>query len=264
MVVLEALEVTAGYGPLPVIQGVTVRVSAGAIAVVVGPNGSGKSTLLKTIVGLLKPTLGSIHLDGTSVGGWRPYRIARLGMGYVPQVNNVFPSLSIVENLEIGATGVGGEAAGAIEAVLTDFPDLDEARHKKGGQLSGGQRNLLGLARALVNRPKAMLIDEPTAGLAPANSARVWEQIVRIRTAGIGVVVVEQNVDAALAHADWVFVMANGRLQLEGAPSDISSSQLDDIFLGRAAEAADLTTATPSEVRLRAAQAQGGSGHADS
>ena len=224
---------TAGYGALPIVQSVTIRAEAGSITAVIGPNGSGKSTLLKAIVGLLKVTSGQVRLDGRDVAGWRAYRIARAGIGYVPQLSNVFPSLTVVENLEMGAVAAQRRNRPSAEQVLSDFPDLDAARGKRAGHLSGGQRNLLGVARALMMAPKTVLVDEPTAGLAPANAERVWQQLERIRVRGIAIVVVEQNVDAALAHSDWSYVMANGGIQLEGPSTSIELGELDDIFLGR-------------------------------
>ena len=224
---------TAGYGALPVVQSVTIRAEAGSITAVIGPNGSGKSTLLKAIVGLLKVTSGRVQLDGKDIAGWRAYRIARAGIGYVPQLSNVFPSLTVVENLEMGAVAAQRRDRPSADQVLSDFPDLDAARGKRAAHLSGGQRNLLGVARALMMAPKTILVDEPTAGLAPANAERVWRQLERIRGRGIAIVVVEQNVDAALAHSHWSYVMANGGIQLEGPSTSIVLGELDAIFLGQ-------------------------------
>jgi ABC-type branched-subunit amino acid transport system ATPase component len=233
MSLLEVDGLTAGYGALPIVQSVTIRAEAGSITAVLGPNGSGKSTLLKAIVGLLKLTSGRVRLNGTDLAGWRPYRIARGGIGYVPQLNNVFPSLTVVENLEMGAVAAERRNRPTVDQVLSEFPDLDAARSKRAGHLSGGQRNLLGVARALMMAPTTILVDEPTAGLAPSNAERVWQQLERIRAQGIAIVIVEQKVDAAIAHSHWSYVMANGGIQLEGPSSGIELGKLDDIFLGR-------------------------------
>jgi ABC-type branched-subunit amino acid transport system ATPase component len=229
---LEVDGLTAGYGSLPVVQSVSIRAEAGSITAVIGPNGSGKSTLLKAIIGLLRLSSGRVRLEGKDITGWRPYQIAREGLGYVPQLSGIFPSLTVIENLEMGAVAAAQRNRPTVDHVLADFPDLKAAGTKRAGQLSGGQRNLLGVARALMMAPKAILVDEPTAGLAPANAERVWQQLERISSRGLAVLVVEQNVDAALARSQWSYVMANGGTQLEGPSKEIALPKLDDIFLG--------------------------------
>ena len=223
---------TAGYGKLPVLHGIGMRAEAGSVTVVVGPNGSGKSTLLKAIIGLLKPSDGSVYLNERNVTGWPSHRIVRSGIGYVPQVNNVFPSLTVVENLEMGAYSYVGESRPRIELLLKAFPDLSASRTKRAGTLSGGQRNLLGVARALVLNPSTLLVDEPTAGLAPTNAQRMWEQLVGVAKTGTAVVVVEQNVDMGLAHADAAYVLIDGRNALSGSSIEVRSADLRAMFLG--------------------------------
>ncbi len=233
MGLLNVESLTAGYTQLPVIEGIGLKAEGGSIVAIVGPNGSGKSTLLKAIIGLLKPMSGRVQADGEDVTGWPSHRIVSRGIGYVPQFNNVFVSLNVVENLEMGAFSYSGDARPRVEKVLASFPDLAAARSKKAGALSGGQRNLLGVARALMLEPKVILVDEPTAGLAPQNSTRVWEALMKIAEAGTAVVVVEQNVDMALEHASWAYVMVAGRNRLNGRADAVRGHDLHAIFLGQ-------------------------------
>jgi ABC-type branched-subunit amino acid transport system ATPase component len=229
---LLAERITAGYGKVPVIEDVSLRVAPGSVAAVVGPNGAGKSTLLRAIFGLLRQVSGRVVVGGRDVSGWRPYQIARHGMAYVPQVDNIFPSLSVVENLEMGAFTRRTGTQERIAEVLALFPDLAAARRRRAGELSGGQRNILGMARALMLEPAVVLLDEPTAGLSPAYTTVVWEQVRRIAGTGAAVVVVEQNVDLALRHADWGYVLVAGRNRLEGPCGVLAKENLPAIFLG--------------------------------
>jgi ABC-type branched-subunit amino acid transport system ATPase component len=230
---LRVSGLTAGYTQLPVIEEVSIACDPGSIVAILGPNGSGKSTLLKAIVGLLKPMSGHVQIGDTDITGWASFRIVRSGLSYVPQLNNVFVSLSVVENLEMGGFSYGGDIRERVRQVLGAFPDLAAAPRRKAGQLSGGQRNLLGVARALMMEPKVILVDEPTAGLAPVNAKRIWGQLMRIAESGTAVVVAEQNVDAAMKHADRAYVLATGRTRLEGATSDIDNQDLQAVFLGQ-------------------------------
>ncbi len=229
---LRAERITAGYGRVPVIEDVSIRVAPGSIAAVIGPNGAGKSTLLRAIFGLLRQVSGRVVVGGRDVSGWRPFQIARHGMAYVPQVDNIFPSLSIVENLEMGAFTRRTGTRARIAEVLALFPDLAAAGHRRAGELSGGQRNMLGMARALMLEPTVVLLDEPTAGLSPAYTTVVWEQVRRIAATGAAVVVVEQNVDLALRHADWGYVLVAGRNRLDGPCGALADEDLPAIFLG--------------------------------
>src|SRR5262249_28577796 len=154
-----------------------VHVLPGQLACVVGPNGSGKSTLLKAIMGIIKTTSGSVATGDADITGRQTHQIVRAGVSYVPQSANVFPSLTVIENLEMGAYIHSGSLQDRVEAVLDSFPDLAQARRKRGSELSGGQRNLLGVARALMTNPRVVLVDEPSAGLAPANTRIIWEQL---------------------------------------------------------------------------------------
>lgn len=158
--------------------------------------------------------------------------MARAGMGYVPQVSNVFPSMSVTENLEMGAFTRKGDIKERMNEVLTMFPDLREAQRRPAGVLSGGQRNMLGMARALMLDPKVLLLDEPTAGLAPMYVERIWDRVGAIAATGTSVVVVEQNVDLALEHSDWAYIMIAGRNLMDGPAEEIKQADLAAIFLG--------------------------------
>lgn len=232
MSVLLAERITAGYGKVPIVQGVSVRAEVGQVVSIVGPNGAGKSTFLKAVFGLLRKVDGRVEVDGCDVSHLPPHRIAVSGMAYVPQVNNVFPSLSIVENLEMGAYTRRQGMRERIEEVLEIFPDLKAARSGRAGVLSGGQRNMLGMARALMLSPRVVLLDEPTAGLSPAYTTVVWKQVRRVAETGTVVVVVEQNVDLAVSHSDWTYVLVAGRNRLDGAASEVAKEDLSSIFLG--------------------------------
>jgi ABC-type branched-subunit amino acid transport system ATPase component len=224
--------VTAGYGPIPVVRGLKVRAEAGRVVGILGANGSGKSTFMKALTGQLKLDGGSVWVGDREITGLPAYQIARSGLGYVPQVANVFPSLTVVENLEIGGYTRKQGLKQRIGEVLDIFPDLKNATTKRAGALSGGQRNLLGMARALMLDPTVVLFDEPTAGLSPAYTQIVWEQVKRIAASGAAAVVVEQNVDLALEGADWIYLLVDGRNHLEGTPVEIRSHDITAIFLG--------------------------------
>jgi branched-chain amino acid transport system ATP-binding protein len=230
---LLAEGITAGYTALPVIRDMTVTADEGQIVSIIGPNGSGKSTLLKAIIGLLKSTAGRVTIADCNVTGWRSDRIVRQGIAYVPQTQNVFVSLSVVENLEMGAFIRTGDIRPQIEKVLAAFPDLSKARTKKAGNLSVGQRNMLGLARALMCEPRVILVDEPTAGLAPDNVRVIWDQLLGIAASGVAVVVVEQNVDMALKSSNMCYLMIAGQNKLAGPSADMRQRDLNAIFLGQ-------------------------------
>jgi ABC-type branched-subunit amino acid transport system ATPase component len=219
-------DLTAGYGGPPIIEGVGLEARPGAITAVVGPNGAGKSTLLKTIAGVIRPSRGEIRVCGQVTTGLTADKLVQRGMAYVPQVANVFPSLTVFENLEMGAyTSKSSSAVRArIEELYELFPDLRLAARRPAKTLSGGQRNMLAMARGLMSRPKVLLVDEPTAGMAPKFESAVWEHIVQVRQTGVAVVVVEQNTRRTLSHADWAYVLVLGRNRLSGPPAQL----LDD------------------------------------
>lgn len=232
MAVLDVRNLTAGYSKVPVINEVNFQVALSQVVTIVGPNGAGKSTSLKATFGLVQRQAATILLDEEDVTALPTHILAREGLGYVPQVDNVFPSMTVEENLQLGALVHKGSATSRRDEVFEIFPALAEARQRRGGQLSGGQRNMLGMARALMSDPKVVLLDEPTAGLSPANVDVVWSQIRRIADLGTSVVVVEQNVSRALRHADWVYVLVAGRNYLDGNPASLEHVDLGAIFLG--------------------------------
>jgi ABC-type branched-subunit amino acid transport system ATPase component len=226
---LATEDLVAGYVPeVDILGGVSIAVDAGQIVTVVGPNGAGKSTLIKTIFGLLRPRGGRVTLRGEDLTGLEPHAIARRGMSYVPQLENVFPSLSVEENLEMGALE-RGTARQRIEAMYELFPRLGERRRQAAGTMSGGERQMLAMARALIPDPHVLLLDEPSAGLAPAFVEAVFEQVRRINSAGVTVVMVEQNARRALAMSDVGYVLDLGRNRFRGSGREL----LDDPEVAR-------------------------------
>lgn len=234
MPALLAERVTARYGPVTAVHEATVKVDDGALVAIIGPNGAGKSTFVKALAGVLRPAAGRVLLGGEDIAGLAAHKIARRGLGYVPQNSNVFPNLSVLENLEMGGFTRKSGLQARIAEVLDIFPDLAKAAKKRAGALSGGQQNMLAMARALMLDPRVMLLDEPTAGLSPAYTQVVWGQIQRLAQAGIGTLVVEQNVDRALANAGWVYVFVGGTNHVEGPSAQVAALDLASIFLGKA------------------------------
>ena len=232
MHVLQVDNLTAGYGKIPIIRDVSLVADLGQVVAVVGPNGAGKSTALKALFGLIARMDGKVYLDGTDISSLPPHQVAQAGMAYVPQVDNVFPSMTIDENLELGGFVERGSIEARKEVVFEIFPELALARARRAGLLSGGQRNMLGMARALMSNPKVVLLDEPTAGLSPSNVDVVWSQIGQVSSLGTTVVVVEQNVDRALGNADWVYILVAGTNHEEGNPVELAKLDLATIFLG--------------------------------
>ncbi len=242
-------DVEAGYGDALVLRGVSLRAAEGELVAIIGPNGAGKSTLLKVVYGLVRPTAGTIRYAGDDVAGLRPEELTRRGLNYVPQHANVFPSLSIKENLQVGSVVLPrDERRRALDAVYEQFPLLAERRRQRAGTLSGGQRKLLAIARALVSSPKALLLDEPSAGLAPQAIDLVFEQLDAIRERGISIVMVEQNAQRALELADTGYVLDMGRNAYEGnGRSLLRNPKVAELYLGRSTAASSSTsTSAPS------------------
>ena len=218
-------DLTAGYGGPPIIEGISLEARPGAITAIVGPNGAGKSTLMKAIAGVVRPSGGEIKVCGQVTTGLTADKLVRHGMAYVPQVANVFPSLTVVENLEMGGYNRKSGVRERIEELYELFPDLRPAARRPARTLSGGQRNMLAMARGLMSDPKVLLVDEPTAGMAPKFEAAVWQHIVQIRQTGVAVVVVEQNTRRTLTHADWAYVLVLGRNRLSGSPTQLLNDE---------------------------------------
>jgi ABC-type branched-subunit amino acid transport system ATPase component len=235
---LRLQDVAAGYGQAPVISHVNLTVALGEIVAVVGPNGAGKSTLLKAILGIVKPSEGRISLAGEPIGGLATNHVARLGVGYVPQVKDVFEPLTVRENLEVGGyTLPRSEVAGRVEEVLERYPALAAMRSRPAGYLSGGERKQLAMARVLMLRPSLLILDEPTAGLAPQLAHELLTgHVTRLAGGGVAILLVEQHAHEALAISDWAYVMAGGRVQVAEAASTLGArDDLGDIFLGTTA-----------------------------
>jgi len=230
---LRAVDLTAGYDGPPVLDSVSVEVSCGEMAVILGPNGAGKSTLAKAILGQISVTQGSVYLRGEEVTGMGAHKLVRRGLAYLPQLMNVFDEMSVIENLEMGGFTIKKGLADRIEQLLELFPDLAVDRKKKAMALSGGQQRMLALARMLMTEPAVAILDEPTSGLSPLYAERIWEQTQRIRELGVGLLVVEQNAQAAVDHADTVFVLAQGRNVLSGAADEIRArDEMTSILVG--------------------------------
>jgi ABC-type branched-subunit amino acid transport system ATPase component len=232
---LRAAGVTAGYGGDPVIRDVTVRADPGEIVSLVGANGSGKSTLLKSLVGVVRVTAGTVEVGGTDVTRRPPEEVARAGVGYVPQVDDVFAPLTVRENLEMGGYLLPGrEVRPRIDAVVAVFPRLGTMLTRTAGKLSGGERKMLAMGRVLMLQPSVFLLDEPTANLAPAIARTLLEEHVRALAAGgAAVLVVEQRARAVLAISDRTYVLAGGEVRMEGTPADLAASPaFVESFLG--------------------------------
>jgi ABC-type branched-subunit amino acid transport system ATPase component len=223
---LVATDVTAGYGGDPVIRDVSVRAGPGQVISVVGPNGSGKSTLLKAIVGVLRVSAGKVSIRGRDVTNAAPEDMARTGVGYVPQVEDVFAPLTVRENLEMGGYLLPrGQVPDRIEHVLTVFPRLKAMVRRPAGKLSGGERKMLAMGRVLMLRPDVFLLDEPTANLAPAIARTLLdEQVTALAKSGAAVLIVEQRARAVLAVSDYTYVMGGGQLRMEGTPAELTVS----------------------------------------
>jgi neutral amino acid transport system ATP-binding protein len=234
-VVLEMTHIVAGYSDeVDILTGISIVVREGEIVSVLGPNGAGKSTLLKTAVGLLGPKQGTISLRGYDITGRRPSAIVRLGLGYVPQRQNIFENMTVWENLEIGATAKPGIAAARrIEALMELFPRLAERRRQIVGTMSGGERQLVAIARALVAEPFILLLDEPSAGLAPVFVESLFEQIRVVNRLGVTILMVEQNARRALEFSDRGYVLDLGRNALEGKAIELlTDTRLAELYLG--------------------------------
>lgn len=231
---LEVENVYAGYiKDLNILQGVNFKINPGELVAVIGPNGAGKSTLAKTIFGLLTPNQGKITFKGEDITHLKSDKIVQRGMCYVPQIVNVFPSLTVEENLEMGAFILKGSLKELKEEIFTMFPKLKQRRGQRGGTLSGGERQMLAMGRSLMLKPDLLLLDEPSAALSPILVNSVFEQIKAINQNGTAIVLVEQNARKALAMADRGYVLESGRDRFEGAGQDLlNDPQVGELYLG--------------------------------
>jgi branched-chain amino acid transport system ATP-binding protein len=225
---------TAGYGGPPIIEQVSLSARRGAITAIVGPNGAGKSTLLKAVAGLIRPTTGRVFVEGKEVTGQPVERLVRRGIAYVPQVENVFPDLTVRENLDMGGYARKSGVRERIDQLFILFPDLRAAAHRRASTLSGGQRTMLALARGLMVDPAVLILDEPSAGLSPKFQGLIWERIEQIRATNVAVLIVEQNTRETLRHAQWAYVLVLGRNRLEGTGRDLlDNDEVVDLYVGR-------------------------------
>jgi branched-chain amino acid transport system ATP-binding protein len=231
--VLAAAGLVAGYVPdVPIVRGATVELRGGEIVAVLGPNGAGKSTLVKAIAGLVPISAGAVTLDGASILGRPTHRLMREGLAYVPQMGNVFVRLSVRENLEIGGFGAP-DAPARLARVLALFPDLARFAGLAAGKLSGGQRQMLAVGRALMAAPRVLMLDEPSAGLSPLLVETVFAKLAEIRAAGVSILIVEQNAKAALAIADRGYVLVEGRERFAGPARDLlGNPEVGALYLG--------------------------------
>ena len=230
---LETVDLRAGYGELEVVRGVSITVPPGGFVSVIGPNGAGKSTLLKAIYGLADTHGGRVRFGGHDITARRPHELTRLGLNYVPQLDNVFPNMSVQENLEIGSVPRRERLVQRLEAVFGTFPVLETRRRQRAGTLSGGERQMLALARALMPEPVLLLLDEPSAALAPTVADRLFEQLEAINQGGVAILLVEQNARRSLALSDYGYVLDMGRNRFQGNGAELlHDPKVVDLYLG--------------------------------
>lgn len=236
---LKASNLAAGYDGRPIVSDITFEATPGKVISIVGPNGSGKSTLLKSLVGVVKIYSGTVVVDGKEITNLAPEEIATLGIGYVPQIDDVFPPLTVKENLEIGGYLLRkSEIAGRIDEVIHYFPKLKAMMTRKAGKLSGGERKMLAMGRVLMLAPSVLVLDEPTANLAPIVATQLLEEYIRgFADNGSTVIIVEQRAKAVLKISDWTYVLGSGRIALAGAPRDLEDNpEFIESFLGGGAK----------------------------
>jgi ABC-type branched-subunit amino acid transport system ATPase component len=246
--VLVIDDLAAGYGGVPVVQGISIQVGAGEVVAIVGPNGAGKSTLLKAVTAEIPALAGRVSLGGTDLSKLRADRRTRRGIGYVPQVRDVFDALSVADNLRIGGYLLGKQALSAkVSEALEMFPMLAGMQDRIAGRLSGGERKMLAIARTLMLEPTMLILDEPSANLAPELAKKVLtEHVRRLADTGIGILLVEQKVFEALAISDWAHVLVAGQEKMAGPPADLlDRPELRDVFLG--ADTGAASSAAPAD-----------------
>ena len=232
---LAAESLTAGYGRMDILHDVSLTVDVNEIVSIIGPNGAGKSTAFKTIVGFLRPRAGRVLFNGEEITGLRPDLVLRRGLAYVPQGRIVFPQMTVLENLEMGAyiERDSARVAAALEQVYALFPILAERRKQNAGTMSGGEQQMVAIARALMTTPKLILLDEPSLGLSPKFVTLIFEKLIALRQAGYTLMLVEQNATRALAIADRAYVLELGRNRFEGpGPRLLADPEVKRLYLG--------------------------------
>ncbi|MEA1905846.1 MAG: ABC transporter ATP-binding protein [Euryarchaeota archaeon] len=225
MNILEVSDIVSGYTDLDILHGISIHIKPGEIVSIIGPNGSGKSTLMKTIFGLLRTRSGEIVFKGDDITGIKPDAIVRKGMGYVPQEKEFFPSLTILENLEMGAFIRRDDISGSLERVYDLFPVLKEKQRIKAGSMSGGEQRMVGIGRALMLSPDLLLLDEPSAGLAPVMRDMVFGKLTEINESGTSILIVEQNAKRSLKISDRGYVLEMGRNRFEGPGGELLENE---------------------------------------
>ena len=233
MISLVGNNLTAGYGGVDIIKNITLKVKQGEIAVIVGPNGAGKSTAMKALLGMLKLTDGSVSFAEDDISTMLPQDRVNLGIAFVPQTNNVFTGMSVEENLEMGGFIRTDDIHHTIDDIYNLFPVLKEKRNQNAGELSGGQRQQVAFGRALMTKPKILMLDEPTAGVSPIVMDELFSRIIEVGKTGVGILMVEQNAKQALSIADRGYVLVNGKNSREGSGQDLlNNPEVRKSFLG--------------------------------
>ncbi len=231
--VLELDEVIGGYGETQILHGVSIRVEPGEIVAIIGPNGAGKSTAMKAVFGLLRLSGGKVRLDGIDITNTPPDQVVKKGVCYVPQTSNIFPTLTVEENLEMGAYVRNDDIRPRLAEIYEMFPPLLEKRRQVAGTLSGGQRQMVAMGKALMLEPKILLVDEPTAGLSPKFRGEIFTIIKTINAAGTPILMVEQNAKQALSIAARGYILVDGRNRLEDTgPNLLANQEVGEMFLG--------------------------------
>ena len=233
MISLVGNNLTAGYGGVDIIKNITLEVKQGEIAVIVGPNGAGKSTAMKALLGMLKLTDGTVSFAKDDITSMLPQDRVNLGIAFVPQTNNVFTGMTVEENLEMGGFIRSDDIHHTIEDIYNLFPVLKEKRNQNAGELSGGQRQQVAFGRALMTKPKILMLDEPTAGVSPIVMDELFSRIIEVGKTGVGILMVEQNAKQALSIADRGYVLVNGKNSREGSGQDLlNNPEVRKSFLG--------------------------------
>ena len=233
MISLIGNNLTAGYGGVDIIKNITLEVKQGEIAVIVGPNGAGKSTAMKALLGMLKLTDGSVSFAEDDISNMLPQDRVNLGIAFVPQTNNVFTGMTVEENLEMGGFIRTDDIHHTIEDIYNLFPVLKEKRNQNAGELSGGQRQQVAFGRALMTKPKILMLDEPTSGVSPIVMDELFSRIIEVGKTGVGILMVEQNAKQALSIADRGYVLVNGKNSREGSGQDLlNNPEVRKSFLG--------------------------------
>ena len=226
--ILEVNEINTYYGLSHVLQGVNLTLEQGRIVCLLGRNGMGKSTTLKTLMGMVKPKSGTVHFHETDITGWQPHKVAKAGIGYVPEERRIFPKLTVLDNLRMGikeaAREIKGNEPWTEERVFKHFPRLKERSANKGANLSGGEQQMLSIARALMGNPDLLLVDEPTEGLAPIMVKEVRDVLAEINQTGVSILLVEHNLDVALSLADEVVLLGKGYIGFRGTVQDLKNN----------------------------------------